>query len=575
MLASSTLSPDPQLADLDQAPAWRSLFPAGRGGLVAFFVVACLVGLGFSLYTQQIWEDALITLRFSENLLKGDGLVYNKGERVHGFTSPINVLLLALCHLLTGQTSYVATLWLYRVFTIPAFALGGVFALRAMIGTAPRWTPALGFVGLAYLLDGKVVAFSANGMETGFTLLALSAAIYLLSRSRGDDWLPRGLCWTGLMWSRPDGCVYIAALAAAELIYFSQENRSVTLRSLFKSAAVCAILYSPWLLWAWWYYGSPIPQTVIAKSNIEQGTWMQIASSLEKMPERTIAIAGRILRPVQMPDANTWAAPEGWARAAVILTKVISLFGLFYWLVPVRDGLGRAASLCFTLLCLYFSIHTLPYLWYFPPAAAFGYVAFCRGLTVFVAGTQSWPLWSTERRKAIAFAAMGLLTINQIGLFAAGTRAEGIWQKEVEFGNRAKIGEWLKAHGSAHETVFLEPLGYIGYFSGKRMIDFPGLVAPEVVRLRREKQVNLISAIKELQPDWVVLRLFEFRKLSESAPDREAFEKLYRVEAKFNVNEVLDQYGDYPDNSVVRFDAFYVVCRKSTPGAAPALPPPN
>ena len=77
-----------------------------------------------------MWEDSLITLRHSENLLKGEGLTYNPGTRVHGFTSPINVLLLTVCRWASGQSSYLTTFWLYRIFTIPAFAAGGLLLLN-------------------------------------------------------------------------------------------------------------------------------------------------------------------------------------------------------------------------------------------------------------------------------------------------------------------------------------------------------------------------------------------------------------------------------------------------------------
>src|SRR5262245_14097626 len=113
-----------------------------RLGLILFAVLACLVCLGYTLFTHQVWEDSLITLRHSENLLKGEGLVYNPGERVHGFTSPVQVLLLALCSLLTGQTSYLATIWLYRAFSIAAFVGSGLFLLLALDRAQPRWAPA-------------------------------------------------------------------------------------------------------------------------------------------------------------------------------------------------------------------------------------------------------------------------------------------------------------------------------------------------------------------------------------------------------------------------------------------------
>ena len=58
-----------------------------------FAVAAALSPLGYALYTDHIWEDFFITFRHSENLARGDGLVYQPGERVHGFTSPLGVLL--------------------------------------------------------------------------------------------------------------------------------------------------------------------------------------------------------------------------------------------------------------------------------------------------------------------------------------------------------------------------------------------------------------------------------------------------------------------------------------------------
>ena len=163
--------------------------PLPRASAILFVLAACLVCLGYTLYTDQTWEDSLITLRHSENLLRGEGLTFNPGERVHGFTSPINVLLLAMCHFLTGQSSYVATFWLYRVFSIVAFTASGVLLLKAVYETPPRWFAATCFLGLVYLFDVKNVAFSINGMETAFMLVFVAWAVYLMSRSRADQWL--------------------------------------------------------------------------------------------------------------------------------------------------------------------------------------------------------------------------------------------------------------------------------------------------------------------------------------------------------------------------------------------------
>src|SRR4030065_2374448 len=47
-------------------------------------------------------DDAYITFRYAQNLLQGNGLVYNAGERGLGTTTPAYAMLLAGAGLLTG-----------------------------------------------------------------------------------------------------------------------------------------------------------------------------------------------------------------------------------------------------------------------------------------------------------------------------------------------------------------------------------------------------------------------------------------------------------------------------------------
>src|SRR5262249_49796981 len=155
------------------------------------------------------------------------------------------------------------------------------------------------------------------------------------------------------------------------------------------------------------------------------------------------------------------------------VVKVVGIFCLVYWALPVQDRLGRAASFCFMLLGLYFAFQPVPFLWYYPPAAMLGLLALMRCITVVVTrGNESSvndP--SRSRRANIAFALLSLLTVGNVALFAVSAHAERVWQEEIENNQRITIGRWLKDHGQPTDTVYLEPLGYIGYFSGMRMMD--------------------------------------------------------------------------------------------------------
>src|SRR5512146_2324217 len=47
-----------------------------------------------------LFDDAMISMRYAWNLAHGNGLVWNAGERVEGFTNPLWVFYMSLVHLL-------------------------------------------------------------------------------------------------------------------------------------------------------------------------------------------------------------------------------------------------------------------------------------------------------------------------------------------------------------------------------------------------------------------------------------------------------------------------------------------
>src|SRR2546426_10764456 len=69
----------------------------------AVLVAASALWLHFDRVTRGFTlEDAFITFRYAENLVLGNGFVYNVGERVLGTTTPLLGLLLALLGAIFG-----------------------------------------------------------------------------------------------------------------------------------------------------------------------------------------------------------------------------------------------------------------------------------------------------------------------------------------------------------------------------------------------------------------------------------------------------------------------------------------
>jgi len=410
-----------------------------------------------------------------------------------------------------------------------------------------------------------MVAFTANGMETAFMLLFLCGALARLVMDDPSPWLGRGLCWGGLMWSRPDGCVYIAALALADLLY-SHAVCGKLLASLVKSGVVFAAVYAPWFAFAWWYYGSPVPQTVIAKGPVETGMAWQILMTPDTLFAQFLACANSVFQPIYATYVG--GANNGqWfddPLASWILTNVsqfASIFCVVYWLLPINDRLGRATSLSFLIVTLYFTlIIRVPAPWYLPPAALLGLVTLARGIVTL--SDLALPAGQTDpngRLHPLAVTALVLLIAGQIALCGWNAVEMRVQQTEIEMGNRHEIGMWLRENGRPAESVYLEPLGYIGYFSGMRMIDWPGLVAPQVITARRERNPGQLGMIFEIHADWVVLRRSEYDALG---PLRERFDHDYALETVYDATERLERHRFIPGKRYLYYDAVFQVFRR-------------
>jgi hypothetical protein len=103
------------------------------------------------------------------------------------------------------------------------------------------------------------------------------------------------------------------------------------------------------------------------------------------------------------------------------------------------------------------------------------------------------------------------------------------------------VGEWLRANTPADASIGTLEVGIIGYYAGRRMIDFAGLIQPDIAaRLRPESTYADTArwAVERFRPDYLVLPAGQFPGLEGGYAARNC-----RVEKSFPGSE----YG-YPDN---------------------------
>jgi len=485
-------------------------FSPARLAFLATFTIAVV----FALYTQHAWEDYYITFRSSKNLATGHGLVFNVGDRLHTFTSPLGVLLPALASLLTANSSDPAALWIFRLMC--ATALGGAAALLVLVARRLNYGATTSFFLVAWLaLDAKIVDFTINGMETGFMILFLAYALWAHLSPGPAQWRHLGAAWAGLMWTRPDSFIYIG-LVAAGFWLFNDSRQSGTSRmkllGLFlKAGLLTTALYLPWLVFAHLYYGTAVPHTITAKSGIgDPRTLAGLLQSTLRLPlsawNDMTSLKGTFLPAYHM--IGGWPALLGQVGGGVAL--VISLL----WPLPFLRTETRVCSFAFFGAHAYLSYYPyFPFPWYLPATTLLGVAA--------LGGLLAQMLRAMDQRPA------GRLAVALAALLAAGA-GWTIWhvaqqlqaqQQYVENGNRRKIGEWLRSQAQPGDTVFMEPLGYIGYFSQLKTYDFPGMSSREMVQTRQQVGLDWSALIEYLQPNWLVLRPDEARRITGIVPD--------------------------------------------------------
>ena len=317
-------------------------------------LAAVVVGTFHAWRLRWITDDAWISFRYAERLVHGQGLTFNAGERVEGYSNFLWTLWCAAGIALgvrpdawsvaSGVACHAMTIALLAAFAwqrATAAARHAEAGDRTAGGQALRAAFPLAAVLVALHRDHAI--FATSGLETSlFTLLAVAGFLLVLDAPGR----PRRAAAAGFVLglaalTRPDGVLF-AAIALAYLIVVSRRR----LRDGAAYLAPLATLVVPFLAWKAVYYGDVLPNTYYAKS--ASRAWYSqgltyIALYFRKywvLPLGAAACALAVIRPRGTRakpstgiDANARVAPL-WGRAAALAAA----FALSYTLYVAHVG---------------------------------------------------------------------------------------------------------------------------------------------------------------------------------------------------------------------------------------------
>lgn len=223
-----------------------------------FGPVLILIVLGYRY--RWTFDDGFIYFRVAEQILAANGPVFNAGERVEAFTSPLWLALLTLGSLMSPARLEVTAAVLSIGCTVGGMVLAVLGAAR--LSRCDHRTALRLPVGLVILVAlWPVWVWSTGGMEVGLTYLWIGAALYALAQWATNSRPPprRLMVLLGLGWLvRPE--LLIASLLYAALpIGFAERGSR---RRLVLAAAAAPAVYQ---LFRMGYYGAVVAMPAITK----------------------------------------------------------------------------------------------------------------------------------------------------------------------------------------------------------------------------------------------------------------------------------------------------------------------
>jgi hypothetical protein len=396
-------------------------------------------------------EDAYITFRYARHLANGHGLVYNPGQRVFGFSSPLWTFWSALGFWLTHDPVRWARLTNLAADLIILLVMGTL--LSRQVSRAAAWCFTAFYATWPYF-----TAVSVSGMECT-SMLAL-IAVAAMAASRGS--LGTGPALAAVALIRPEG---IACAAVLSMI--------ARWRDRLVAAGVLAAVATGFTL----YFGSPVPQSLTAKSLLygTPGPWV-----------------GRHwwewLSPVPLGRARGIGDTEHLFVLGVVLTPAIVLGVRALW-SQRRGAVATVAAACLVVWLGYVALGVAYFWWYlliplagFLVLAAVGFPRLARGPALYA---------------STAFVVLGMWGVSSyLYLGRAYNEIRG-------FGG---VTQYLVTHVRPGDKVMAEPIGMLGYRAPVIVVDEVGLVSPQVARRRLEGPGWYADVAGSERPDWLVMR---------------------------------------------------------------------
>ncbi len=429
-------------------------------------VAAALAASAWLLYAEHEiagqWgyslDDSWIYATFARNLATGHGYSFNPGEHIAGATGPLYVFLLAALYFVFQDVVLPA-----KVLGIGCLCASSILVYYSMKRMDPRDTVKPLLAGLLVALSPTLLWGSVAGLELPVYLLAACLGIYFYVREQTTLAV---LLWSVGVWLRPDGLFLV--LVGLFL------RRGLSLRNSVKPAIVALLIIGSYLAFNYAVGGSLLPTSVGIKAHVGGD------------------VLGRE-RAIVRQWLDLWGLPLRFDRmgghAVLLLPALIlgALLSVRRW--PVLAAYVLGFPLAFAL--------------FGTPAGQYGrYIVYVIpvGVLLGLVGMDYIARRALGRKYLGAVVVLGLACVGWQLVTAQRMGISHGWNVRNIDQMHRYIGETMRRANSPGDTIAVNDVGAMGYFSDCYIVDLVGLVSPlrpfpETLRIYRPKALIIF-------PDW-------------------------------------------------------------------------
>ncbi len=306
---------------------------------IAISVLAIIVSIVYSYKLKWLGDDIFIALRYVQNFVSGNGLVYNKGERVEGFTDFFWIMLISFFTWLKRDP-------LVTVQVLGILASVGTLTLVSIITykiSKRSKTFILPFITLMLALNYDYNTWATSGLETSLFSFLLCSAFYVFFFTEIKEtkrYMLSGLFLCLALLTRPDTLliVFLANLLFVCNLFFQKTEIVKIIKTLLFFNLAIIVIYIPYFLWRYNYYGFIFPNTYYDKlgdeSNFSKGfdyIWLYFKPHFVSL--LAIILPLFIIFPLlknKFKNNLKEFLKDNWNAAFLVSVKIVILYLIFF-----------------------------------------------------------------------------------------------------------------------------------------------------------------------------------------------------------------------------------------------------